>query len=73
MANRPITILLAGIGVNLSIGVLYAWSVFKDSLVDELGWTATQASTPYSVAIVVFRLRHWQLAYCKTELGPAKS
>lgn len=72
MANRPITILLAGIGVNLSIGVLYAWSVFKDSLVDELGWTATQASTPYSVAIVVFSIATLAAGVLQDRIGPRK-
>lgn len=70
MFNRPLTILLAGIGINLSIGVLYAWSVFKDALVDDLGWTAIQASTPYSVAIVVFSIATLVAGVLQDKFGP---
>ncbi len=72
MANRPLTILLAGIGINLSIGVLYAWSVFKDALIADLGWTATQASTPYSVAIVVFSIATLTAGVLQDKIGPRK-
>lgn len=46
----------SGMGVNLALGVLYAWSVFAAALVDQLGWTKTQAALPYTVACVVFAI-----------------
>ncbi|TCL01418.1 sugar phosphate permease [Shimia isoporae] len=72
MSKRPLTILLAGIGINLSIGVLYAWSVFKDALVNDLGWTATQASTPYSIAIVVFSIATLTAGVLQDKFGPRR-
>jgi len=72
MKNRALMILLAGVGINLSIGVLYAWSVFKDALVDSLGWSATQASTPYSVAIVVFSIATLTAGVLQDKIGPRK-
>lgn len=72
MSRRPLSILLAGIGINLSIGVLYAWSVFKDALINDLGWTATQASTPYSVAIVVFSIATLTAGVLQDKFGPKK-
>jgi MFS family permease len=41
-------------GVNLCLGVLYSWSVFAKALVDQLHWTKTNASLPYTIAIIVF-------------------
>ncbi|MGR3635534.1 MAG: L-lactate MFS transporter [Shimia sp.] len=72
MPKRPLTILLAGIGINLSIGVLYAWSVFKDALINDLGWTATQASTPYSVAIIVFSIATLAAGVMQDKIGPKR-
>lgn len=46
----------SGTAINLCLGVLYAWSVFAKGLQNELGFTATQTSLPYSVAIAVFAL-----------------
>jgi len=44
---------------NLSIGVLYAWSVLQSRLTMPIaeggfGWSVSQAGFPYSVAIIVF-------------------
>lgn len=39
----------AATGINLILGLLYSWSVIKHSLVNDLGWTNTQASLPYTV------------------------
>jgi OFA family oxalate/formate antiporter-like MFS transporter len=46
----------AGLGVNLMLGVLYAWGVKSAALIDQLGWTATQTQIPYMVACAVFAL-----------------
>jgi MFS family permease len=43
-------------GVNLCLGVLYSWSVFAKALVDQLHWTKTNASLPYTIAIIVFAI-----------------
>lgn len=34
MNNKAIRILAAGCGINLCIGVLYTWSIFKNALID---------------------------------------
>ncbi|MFA5537274.1 MAG: OFA family MFS transporter [Bacillota bacterium] len=46
----------AGLGINLCLGVLYSWSVIKIALMEQLGWTNTAASVPYTVAIIVFAI-----------------
>jgi len=44
----------AGLGVNLILGVLYAWSIISSDLIDRLNWTATMTQVPYMVACVIF-------------------
>jgi MFS transporter, OFA family, oxalate/formate antiporter len=51
--NHGWTVTFAGTGINLALGVLYAWSIIVGN-VD--GWTQTQKSIPYSVACLVFAL-----------------
>ncbi len=53
---RGWVVTFAGMGVNLCLGVLYSWSVFKKALIEQLNWTHTAASWPYTVAIIVFAL-----------------
>lgn len=47
---------LAGTGINLALGVLYAWSTMAKALTSEWGWTASAASIPYAVACGVFAI-----------------
>ncbi len=48
---------MAGLGINLALGVLYSWSVISKAIADAgWGWTQTQQSLPYSVACLVFCL-----------------
>lgn len=54
--SRGWVVTFSGTGINLALGVLYTWSVFAAALVDQLGWTKTQASLPYTIACVVFAL-----------------
>ena len=53
---RAWQVVLSGTAINLCLGVLYAWSVFSKELQDQLGFTATQTSLPYSIAILMFAL-----------------
>ena len=54
-------ILLACILFNLSIGVLYTWSVLKSRLTAPIsdggwGWSSSQAGLPYTLAIIIFAI-----------------
>jgi len=53
------TVLIAGVLFNLSIGVLYAWSVLKTNMTASVldggwGWNSRQAGLPYTIAILCF-------------------
>jgi len=59
--KRGNLVLLAGVLFNLSIGVLYAWSVLKTKLTTSIsnggwGWSSTEAGLPYTMAIVFFAI-----------------
>ena len=52
--NRGSIVTMAGLGVNLALGVLYAWSVISAALIDKLGWSVTQTQIPYMMACACF-------------------
>ena len=64
MSNQEIhkkanIVLIAGVLFNLSIGVLYAWSVLKTNMTAPVsdggwGWNSRQAGLPYTIAILCF-------------------
>ncbi|CAM3707665.1 L-lactate MFS transporter [Parendozoicomonas haliclonae] len=68
--NRAFKILLAGVCINLCLGVLYAWSVISKSLVSELGWSATAAGMPYTIAVVTFSLGMLIAGGLQDKMGP---
>ena len=41
----------SALGIHLSIGSAYAWSVFTNPLADEFGWSTTEISMAFSIAI----------------------
>lgn len=49
-------VVFAGFCINLTFGSIYTWSIFSANLSDEQGWSAAQASMPYTVAIGVFAI-----------------
>lgn len=64
------TVLFAGTGVNLALGVLYTWSVFSQALTEQLHWTKTQATLPYSVACIVFAIMMVPAGRLQDKYGP---
>src|SRR6266550_2137169 len=45
---------VGGVLMNLALGSLYAWSVFVLPLEKEFGWTRTDTSWVYTIAVVCF-------------------
>lgn len=69
-ANRGWVVTFAGTGVNLALGVLYAWSVISRQITKEWGWNETQAALPYSVAIATFAFMMVPAGRMQDKLGP---
>ena len=75
MSRRGWIVVLAGTGLNLALGLLYAWSVFSKQLVETVerggyGWTKTAATLPYTVAIACFALMMVPAGRLQDKLGP---
>lgn len=54
--HRGWIVACCAIGINLACGMLYSWSVFAAALVKDLGFTKTQASLPYTIALAMLAL-----------------
>jgi hypothetical protein len=68
--NQGWQVAFAGLGVNLALGILYAWSVFARFLRDDLGWTATASQLPYMIACGVFALLMVPGGRIQDKIGP---
>ena len=68
--NRGWIVTFAGTGINLALGVLYAWSVISKQITKEWGWNETQTALPYSVAIAVFAFMMVPAGRLQDKYGP---
>lgn len=69
-ASRGWIVALAGLGINLALGVLYAWSVIAKSLTKDWGWSAGEASLPYATAVGIFALSMVFAGRAQDRFGP---
>jgi MFS family permease len=75
MNRRGWIVVFAGMGLNLALGILYAWSVFSKQIVETVdkggfGWSKTAATVPYTVAIATFALMMVPAGRLQDKLGP---
>jgi MFS transporter, OFA family, oxalate/formate antiporter len=61
----------AGTGINLALGVLYAWSVIKGGIPDSWGWTHADKALPYAVACMVFSVAMVVAGRLQDRYGPS--
>ncbi|NBG87740.1 L-lactate MFS transporter [Isachenkonia alkalipeptolytica] len=69
--NKGIIVLLAGLGVNLMLGTLYAWGVISAALMN-LGWSATATQIPYMLACAMFAFSMVPGGKLQDKFGPRK-
>jgi OFA family oxalate/formate antiporter-like MFS transporter len=75
VSARGWIVTLAGLGINLALGVLYSWSVVAKVLSKPLaqggwGWTAGQANLPYAIAVGTFALMMVFAGRAQDRFGP---
>jgi MFS family permease len=75
MNRKGWLVTFAGVGLNLALGILYAWSVFSKQLTEAVdkggfGWSRTQATLPYTIAIACFALMMIPAGRMQDRLGP---
>ncbi len=68
--NKGWTVTFAGMGINLSLGVLYAWSVIKKAIPAEWGWDDADKALPYSIACITFALMTVPAGRLQDRIGP---
>lgn len=78
MTNRGWRVVLAGTGINLALGVLYAWSIFKGAITESValggdgafGWDPASINDPYAVACLSFAFSMIVAGKCQDKFGP---
>ncbi|MGV8059264.1 MAG: OFA family MFS transporter [Smithellaceae bacterium] len=68
--NHGWIVTFAGLGVNLALGILYAWSVIKGGIPDSWGWSNVDKALPYSVACIVFSMAMIPAGWMQDKIGP---
>ncbi|MER2529364.1 MAG: OFA family MFS transporter [Candidatus Competibacter denitrificans] len=76
--NKGWSVVLAGTGINLALGVLYAWSVFKGAIAESIKhggegafqWDLASINDPYAVCCLVFAFSMTLGGKCQDRLGP---
>lgn len=69
-ASRGWIVTFAGTGINLALGILYAWSVFKAAIAKDFGWDPTKLNDPYALCCLVFAFAMILAGRCQDKLGP---
>ena len=72
MRNRWF-IALAAIGLHISIGSVYAWSVLTRPIMADIGFTLSQTTWTFSLAILMLGLSAGFLGSFAEKIGPKKS
>lgn len=72
MRNRWL-IALAAIGIHISIGSVYAWSVLTRPIMNEMGFTLAETTWTFSIAILLLGLSAGFLGSFAESIGPKKS
>jgi MFS transporter, OFA family, oxalate/formate antiporter len=68
--NRGWTVTFSGLGINLALGILYTWSMFKGAIEKEFGWKGSQLNDPYALCCLVFAFAMIFAGRCQDKFGP---
>ncbi|BAB06247.1 OFA family MFS transporter [Halalkalibacterium halodurans] len=66
-------IALAAVGIHISIGSVYAWSVFTNPLIEQFGWGLGEVSLTFSIAIAFLGVSAAFMGHFVEKHGPRKS
>jgi len=68
--GRGWVVTFAGTGINLALGILYTWSVFKAAIGKDFGWETARLNDPYALCCLVFAFAMILAGRCQDKLGP---
>jgi MFS transporter, OFA family, oxalate/formate antiporter len=69
-ANHGWLVTFSGTGINLALGILYTWSMFKGAIEKEFGWKGSQLNDPYALCCIVFAFTMILAGRCQDKFGP---
>ena len=68
--HRGWLVTFSGLGINLALGILYTWSLFKGAIEKEFGWQGSQLNDPYALCCLVFAFTMILAGRCQDKIGP---
>ncbi|MDD2367178.1 MAG: OFA family MFS transporter [Desulfuromonadaceae bacterium] len=79
--NKGWTVVSAGLAINLALGVLYAWSVFKGAIKasieaggpEAFQWDIASVNDPYAICCLAFAFSMILAGKCQDKIGPART
>lgn len=71
-SSRGWNVTSAALGINLVLGVLYAWSVMKKALVTQWHWSNTDAAWPFTASTIAFSIMMIFAGRMQDKTGPKK-
>jgi len=80
-SNKGWQVVIAGTGINLALGVLYAWSIFKGAIkasIEQGGpgafqWSLGSINDPYALCCLAFAFSMIVAGKCQDKIGPART
>lgn len=76
--NKGWMVTFSGTGINLALGILYTWSIFKGAIKESIAgggegafnWDPSALNDPYAVCCLVFAFAMILAGRCQDKLGP---
>lgn len=74
--NKGWSVVWAGTGINLALGILYTWSIFKGAISESVKqggafqWDLAAINDPYAVCCLVFAFSMILAGKCQDRFGP---
>ncbi len=77
-SNKGIMVVMAGTGINLALGVLYTWSMFKSAIKQSIQsggpnafqWELSSLNDPYAICCIVFACMMIAAGRIQDRFGP---
>ncbi len=76
LKNKGWLVTFAGVGINLALGILYAWSIFKDEIAKSIEsgglftWDKASINDPYAACCLVFAFAMILAGKVQDKVGP---
>lgn len=76
--NRGWIVTFSGTGINLALGILYTWSIFKEAIKKSIetgqnggfNWNLSSLNDPYAVCCLIFAFMMILAGRCQDRYGP---